>query len=58
MGIKAKIKIWLWKLSLLKQEVCPVCGDDMRMHYTSNFPGEYWLCNTYDCEFNGEEEEE
>jgi len=50
----AAIKIWLWKLSLLPDKVCPVCGGELiaRGYDDYGYPGGRYECLDKNCKFN------
>ena len=47
-------KIWFWKLGLLPEKKCPICGNKTIGHSYDDWgdsPG-YFTCSVKDCRFN------
>ena len=53
MFYEKKIKVFLWKIGLLREGVCPVCDKKLKpVGFNDYVEGQHYICRDDDCFFN------
>ena len=50
-----KLKTFLWKMGLKKEDVCPLCKGTLHEHYGEEPYEKLFTCDNKKCEFGKEE---